>query len=129
MVAAFAASYFSGPLPDPETFGAYEAVYPGVAKSIVEMAMRNQRHRIDVDRQNLRQDRKLANTARLSLILTWTAVMSLVAAGTYLGANGQPILGGIFGTAGIAPVLIVLIKGGGAWSGRADNTDGDEADE
>ena len=44
---------FSGPLPPPEVLAAYEKVFPGCAKSIVEMAQKEQAHRHEQDSGDL----------------------------------------------------------------------------
>ena len=40
-----AAEMFSGPLPHPQHLQAYEAIAPGIAKQIIDMAAKEQRHR------------------------------------------------------------------------------------
>jgi uncharacterized membrane protein len=100
-----------GPLPDPETFAAYEVVHPGAAGEILAGARENREHRFAMDR-------KLANTARLSLILTWAAVVGCLLIGLVLGLKGQPVLGGMFGAGGLAPVFIGMLRGGGRWGGQ-----------
>ena len=39
----------SGPLPDPEDFKKYEEVLPGSANRIMEMAEKNQQHRMNLE--------------------------------------------------------------------------------
>ena len=46
----------SGPLPDPETLGKYEKVYPGLAKCIVESFESEYRHRHEMEAISLKAD-------------------------------------------------------------------------
>jgi uncharacterized membrane protein len=111
VVQSIIAKRHSGPLPDPETFRAYEAAHPGAADEILAGARENRQHRIDMDR-------RLAGTARLSLILTWTLVAGFLLAAVVLGLAGHDALAGIFGVGGLAPVLVAMIRGGGTWRGQ-----------
>lgn len=101
----------TGPLPDPEAFAMYEAVCPGAGQQILDYADRNQKHRFDYDK-------RLSGTARLSLVCTTLVLLAAIAAGIYLGVNGQPVLGGILGAGGLGLVLLQMLRGGGRWTGR-----------
>lgn len=111
VVQGIIAKRHSGPLPDPQTFREYEAVYPGAAEEILAGARENRHHRIDMDR-------RLAGTARLSLILTWALVAGFLVAAVVLGLAGHDLLAGIFGVGGLAPVLVAMMRGGGTWRGQ-----------
>lgn len=100
-----------GPLPDPATFAAYEAARPGTAKEIVDGATEYRRHKIRIDN-------KIANTARLSLILTFVAVLVTLGIAAWLAVEGHPVLAGIFGVGGLSPVFVGMLRGGGKWSGQ-----------
>lgn len=49
-----------GPLPGPALLGQYEQVIPGLAQQIVDMAVREQRHRHEIERREVRQPYQLA---------------------------------------------------------------------
>jgi Predicted membrane protein len=45
---------YEGPLPPPKVLDAYEKIYPGAAREIIELAKKAQDHKIDMDRQAAR---------------------------------------------------------------------------
>ncbi len=47
-------TYFSGPIPEPDTLARYNDVMPGLGERIVAMAEREQTHRHDVDDKLIR---------------------------------------------------------------------------
>lgn len=86
----------SGPLPSARELAEYDAACPAAAQEILNGMTENRRHR-------MRMDIKTANTARLSLVLTWSALVFLLIIALVLGLDGQPVLAGLAGAAGIAP--------------------------
>ncbi|MCA6070317.1 MAG: DUF2335 domain-containing protein [Endomicrobium sp.] len=44
-----ARAVFVGPLPDPNTLAQYAKIYPGLEKTIVEMAQKQSQHRIEIE--------------------------------------------------------------------------------
>lgn len=70
-------SYHSGPLPPPETLEAYGKVVPGLAEKIVDMADREQRHRHELEREDLKQDRR---EARRGQYLGFVTILLLIVA-------------------------------------------------
>jgi len=111
LVFAALAKSHSGPLPDPETLAYYEQVHAGAVREILNGARETRRHRVQMDN-------KVANTARLSLVLTFVVVIASLLAGVFLGVQGHEALGAIFGTAGLVGVVVAMIRGGGTWTGR-----------
>jgi uncharacterized membrane protein len=111
LYAALASKSHKGPLPDPETLAAYDAIHPGALREILNGARDVRRHRMSMDR-------KVANTARLSLILTFVVVLAALGIGAWLGLHGQSVLGGLFGSAGLLGVIVAMLKGGGVWKGQ-----------
>ncbi|NJO21657.1 MAG: DUF2335 domain-containing protein [Sphingomonadales bacterium] len=112
-VLTMAASMYlhSGPLPDPETLAAYDAIHPGATRELLNGARDNRRHRHEMER-------RIAFTARLSLVLTFFLMLAALGAATWLGANGAPWLAALFGVAGIGGVVATMIRGGGNWTGN-----------
>lgn len=100
-----------GPLPDPASFAAYEAAVPGTGKAITDGATEYRRHK-------MRMDEKIANTARLSLVLTFVAVLVTLGIATWLAFEGHLVLAGLFGAGGLSPVFVGMLRGGGRWSGK-----------
>lgn len=92
-------SIHRGPLPDPETFHAYERALPGAAERILAMAeealasqLRSERetqaHRHEIEHRQLR-------LAERSQICALIAVAVVVLSGAWLVAQGQPLVGGL----------------------------------
>lgn len=100
-----------GPLPDAETFAAYEMVHPGAAGELLRAAKDQRGHRFAMDHT-------LADTARLSLVLTWTLVVGALTAAVLLGLNDKDALAALFGLGGLAPIIIGILRGRGSWTGK-----------
>ncbi|MGH8887627.1 MAG: hypothetical protein ACRDYX_21145 [Egibacteraceae bacterium] len=100
-----------GPLPPAEQFAMYEAACPGAGREILDGYRETRRH-------FAKMDRAVANTARLSLILTWLLILAVLGLAAYFGTTGQEWLAALFGIGGLVPVLLALLRGGGDWTGR-----------
>lgn len=98
----------SGPLPSPEDLEYYEKVHPGAAMEIINMAKKEQNHRIDMEQKEMNFQTKTKSRDSLLGILTGILIV-LCAFGTaiYLSMNGHEtvasvIVGstllGLFGT-------------------------------
>jgi uncharacterized membrane protein len=99
-----------GPLPDPITLAQYSIASPDALKEIFEGAREHRQH-------SFRFENKLANTARLSLILVFVLVLAAFRA-AYSLAETQPILASFFAAGGMGAVLLAMLRGGGKWEGR-----------
>jgi len=88
--------YFSGPIPHPKHFEAYERIAPGAADRIITMAEKQQDHHIDMENKKLdakESHRKLgmwfgiigflALIASASVITLWTE--STIIPGLFIG--------------------------------------------
>jgi len=91
-------SWFSGPLPAPDTLGEYDGVLPGLARRIVERWEREGDHRQGMEREIVRA--RIRNQSRGQLIGAALAAIVLVA-GIVFVATGKS-------TAGLVAILTPL---------------------
>lgn len=82
-------SYHSGPLPSPETLEQYGKVVPGLAEKIVGMAEREQTHRHELEREDLKQDRREASRGQYLGFVT--ILLLIVAALLALWLGSWPV--------------------------------------
>ena len=90
---------FSGPLPTPEMFKAYEDVLPGTGQEIVQFAKEEQKIRKNDNRHSLSND-------SLRVLGSIAVSLALIAAAVYCGVIGQPWLGGVLGTSGTVAAIM-----------------------
>lgn len=91
-----------GPLP-PAMYRAYDEVLPGSAERILRMAEREQDHRIESERDALRQ---APHQHRLG---TLVALSSLAVAGV-LAMNGHAWVASVIGCTGIAGTVVSCVR-------------------
>lgn len=112
---------WQGPLPDPGTLAGYKDLGDEVLEEVLAGARENRQHRFHMDRS-------LANTARLSLVLTFLFSIACLCASVLLVANDHEVVGALFGVAGVAPIANALVRGGGDWTGKPSDS-GESTDE
>lgn len=74
------ASFFSGPLPHPETFKQYEEILPGSADRILTMAEEQGRHRREIEKIVIKNEAR--NSSRGLLFAFIVAVIIVLVGGT-----------------------------------------------
>jgi len=99
------ASHFAGPLPPPEVLRQYEAVSPGLAMRIVEMAEQEGAHRREMENRSLQGEfeamRRDFREARWGQIFAFVIALAFMVAGSYVSIKGQPWSGTILGSVGL----------------------------
>lgn len=107
MAAQLTRSY-SGPIPPPEMLREFNAVDPGRAAKLMQLAEDQTRHRMALEKSVIRSDiyKSWAGLASAFLI-----TMTSLGLGTYLIVNGHSIEGSVFGGASIAGVVAAFIYG------------------
>lgn len=101
-------SSFSGPLPKPEDFAAYRKAVPDAPERILQMAERQQAHRIESERRIISARNK---ESLLGLILGAFIVFSCIGAAIFLGLHGHDWLAGIIvGIIASVTTIFVLRK-------------------
>ena len=98
-----------GPLPPAEDFEAYEAVFPGAAKEIIEMAVRQQEHSHFCERSEIQGELRyrmfgMASAVAIVLVL----VVGAIACSIYGQTSVAIALGG---AAGLTTLAGAFIKG------------------
>lgn len=102
---------YSGPLPDPTSFGKYESILPGSAERILTMAEKEQQHRHQIDDIEV----KIESRDSLLGIICGTAlgIGGLIAGSIVVvkvpGLAGT-VTGLIFGVSGIGSIAITVIQ-------------------
>ncbi len=89
VASAYMARY-RGPLPPPEILARYNEIHPGLADRIVQMAERQQGHRIDLEKKSVYGE---VDRSREALRLAFIVTVVIVAGAIYLLATGHPIEG------------------------------------
>ena len=101
---AMEATRWSGPLPTPTDLAAYNSAYDGCARDIVDMARRQQDHRIDIEKQSIRADIALRGRGQtFGFIIVLTTIVGgfvTLALGKQLYGFGA-LLAGLVSLAGL----------------------------
>ena len=100
--------YWAGPLPHPEILKEYDRLVPGSAKQLLDQAIKQSDHRMDLERRVTRSDSKRANWGLASALTV--AIGSLGVCAYAIGHSAEwaaSILGG--GT--IASLVYAFIYG------------------
>ncbi|PWC26398.1 DUF2335 domain-containing protein [Teichococcus aestuarii] len=98
---------FSGPLPPPNLLGAYESIVPGLAKTIVEMSVKEQNHR------HIWELRALWNSIFAQsggLFLGWITATLSIAAAFYFFEKGNNWAGSIFLGVPVATIVQSMVN-------------------
>ena len=106
----------SGPLPDPETLGKYEKVYPGLARCIVESFESEYRHRHEMEALALKADISAMELAHADVKRGQALGFSISIVGLLIGGGlvylQHDVAGSIIGASGLASVLAAFFKRG-----------------
>ncbi|MGV1101065.1 DUF2335 domain-containing protein [Thiovibrio sp. JS02] len=106
---------FSGPIPSPRVLTEYEALSPGLADRIVQMAEKEMSHRhtqealaisagIDFDKERILE-------ARIGQFLAFGVVICVLGVCGYLATHGAQTTASILGGGTIGSLAIAFIKG------------------
>lgn len=98
----------SGPIPAPEVLKGYDLVRPGLSDQIVEMAKKQQDHRLELERATILGGGK---RAWAGLVLGFILSSATLCGSVYLIANGHDPAGATLGTASIAALAGVFVYG------------------
>jgi uncharacterized membrane protein len=107
-VAAFGLSYRSGPLPSAKELAEYDAVVPGMAKTLVDNLTSQTEHRIEIETIVVKGNDKRATRGQ------WMAfILALVvfAIGGYLLANDKKTEGLVAIIGSISGMVVVFVTG------------------
>ncbi len=112
-------SMFSGPIPPPELFEAYEKVLPGSAERILALAERQSAHRQKMeekvfDHQGAIESKVVVariQDAKLGLIFGFLVCLATIGGGVYCVALGKEIAGSIIGSGGLIGLVSVFVYG------------------
>lgn len=101
----------SGPLPDPEDFKKYEEVLPGSANRIMEMAEKNQTHRIELEKIEQEKYYKSNNmiTSKGIHSSTIISVCGIIGA-VILGVFGKEWSSVIIGSLSLGNIVVSMIN-------------------
>jgi uncharacterized membrane protein len=84
------ASFFSGPLPPPETLAAYDKILSGGADRLVGMAERQSNHRMELERKVISSQ---LLESRLGQIFGFVLGLTGLSLGSWVAVAGQPWAG------------------------------------
>jgi uncharacterized membrane protein len=97
-----------GPLPPPAQLAEYEAIYPGAARAIFELAEQNAAHTREMELRAIKLQRLDVLLARL---LPFALVLAFLSVSVVMGIFANPWVGGagLFGA--MAYVLVAYLTG------------------
>ena len=113
--AAIKKESFRGPIPHPEILQRYEAILPGSAERILQMAEKEQAHRFELDDGQLECSKiVINNTAADSKRGQWFALIISVlflAGSVFLAYYGHETIAGILGGGTLLGIVTAFIAG------------------
>lgn len=106
---------FSGPMPDPETFSAYEEICPGSSKEILNNFLKESDHRRNLENGQLgivkeEFKRTYSLNSRGQIFAFIIAIVSIIGS-IILIYNDKDTLGGILGGTSLAIIIGLFISG------------------
>lgn len=106
---------FTGPLPPPEILAGYEAISPGFALRIIEMAEQQGNHRRAMENKTVDAGitgmHRQYDEARLGQIFAFLIAAMFLGCGTYIAIRGEPWAGALFGGIGLGGIVTTFIMG------------------
>ena len=104
-----------GPIPAPVILGQYDNILPGAAERLFVMAEKEQSHRHNIDEKGLdaqiRDIRRGRLENNIGQVFGLTIALAAIIAGSITAIKGKEIPGGFIGTAGVASLVYVFVKG------------------
>ena len=98
---------FSGPLPSPEVLTEYAKIYPGLEKTIVEMALAQNTHRIEIEKIVILSREKQSRLGQYFAFVVAILLIALAAVALFLG---HPTVAGVVATTTIASTIALFLK-------------------
>ena len=97
-----------GPLPDPETLEGYARLIENGAERIMQMAERQQEHRIAIEKQAIKSQLHQSATGQ-----TYAIIIALVfiASSLTCALFNQTVIAGILGVSGLSGIVTAFIRG------------------
>lgn len=106
---------YSGPIPQADQMAQYANIDPSFPQKIMDMAIKEQDHRIEKEKQEeLRADKIIESNSFLATCGIFSAVacvLVIMAAAVLCAYLGQPLPASIIGGGGLAIIVAVLVKG------------------
>lgn len=106
---------FTGPLPPPGFLQRYEEISPGLAERLVRYAEGEAEHRRAVEKLIVEtqcgESRAYHAEVKRGQVCAVVITLAALAAGAYTAVNGQPLAGGVLGTAGVTGIVMSLVLG------------------
>ncbi|MDO0950179.1 DUF2335 domain-containing protein [Mammaliicoccus sciuri] len=101
----------SGPLPDADEFDRYEKALPGAGDRILQMAEKEQEHRIELMKQEQTKYYKSNDKITIVGVISSTIVsISGIVGAVTLGIMGQPWAGGLIGALSLGSIVANILK-------------------
>lgn len=102
------AATFSGPLPHPEILAKYDAIVPGAAAQIIQMAQKQSDHRMDLERKVIEGELR---RAAQGLACAFIMGLAILAGGVWSILRGHDTAGASLVVTGIAAVVSAFLVG------------------
>lgn len=102
------ATRFSGPLPPPEVLEGYERIVPGAAKKLITMALRQSKHRQELERKVIESD---VQRSRDGLWVGGALSLTSIILGAVAVFTGQDTAGATIATATVVSLAGVFVYG------------------
>lgn len=98
----------SGPLPSPETLAGYSSLIPNGADRIMQMAEKQQEHRMQMEKSVIKSQMAQSNIGQF---LAFFIGLAALGASTYCIVTGHEWSGSILGLGGLTSLVTAFIKG------------------
>lgn len=99
---------FSGPIPPPDQFEQYERVLPGSADRILQMAEKQQEHRMAIEKEAIS---KSLNHNKRGQTFGFIAMLLMLALSVFFVFFGMKVWAGIIGSITIVTLVTLFITG------------------
>ncbi|CCO25463.1 DUF2335 domain-containing protein [Maridesulfovibrio hydrothermalis] len=100
--------HFQGPIPDPETFKAYEQALPGAADRILSMTERQSKHRQEMEKYAIRSEN---NLQLVGLVFGLIVSLAIIVGGVWCILKGYSIAGTLLTGGALASLVGVFVYG------------------
>lgn len=108
-------AHFSGPIPPPEVLSSYNKIDPNLVNRIVSMAEEQSKHRRDLElsdqKEKIRSSKRKDLVINISQFLAFFLTLAFIAMGGTVAILGSSKTGFLFGSLGIASVIISFLYG------------------
>jgi len=99
---------YSGPFPPPQMIEHYQKLHPEAARVLFERYEEQEKHRIELERLSITTQLKESTRGQ---IMGFVLALTFITSASYLALNGQPVVGGLFGSTTVLALVGMFVYG------------------